>query len=472
MISNVLKNNCKVNREKPILLGVSGGPDSIFMLDTLYRSGYNLIIAHLDHQLRPDSLEEAENVEKIAKQLGLPCIVEHQDVQKFAFDQKLSIEQAARQVRYEFLFQQAVDHNVQAVAVGHNADDQIETVLLHLLRGSGLAGLAGIKYRSLPNQWSRKIPLIRPILGVWREQILEYLGDKTYQTNQDSSNWDKTYFRNRIRHELIPILESYNPQLKKSIYQMSSILDDDEEVLQKMTQKAWNHCLLKKGKGFLQFDLSALQSQPIALQRRLMREAFAVLLNNLSDIEFQHIDQGTQFINHPPKSGFSQLAAGLNISKEQDFIFLYNQQTELPDRHWPQLHASEPVEITIPGEVILNEQWVLRSSLLDYSSEIFKICQTNQNLYLAYIDYDHISQPLFLRTRKVGDRFRPLGLAGKTKKLSDCLIDQKMPVRSRNNWPLLVSRDEIIWVPGYQIDYNARLDCQTKRVLFLQLEQI
>lgn len=463
---------CRVSHDQPIILGVSGGPDSIFMLDVLHRAGYPLILAHLDHQLRPESLHEADYVKQIACQLNIPMVVESLDVGAYARTYKLSIEQAAREVRYEFLFRQANASGAQAVAVGHTADDQIETVLLHLLRGTGLAGLSGMKYRRLPNPWSQSIPLIRPILGIWRHQILEYLADKPYQPQQDVSNWDKTYMRNRIRHELIPFLESYNQQLRQNIFQMTNILNEDEQVLQKIARKAWDNCLLNQGKGYLQFDAGVLLREPLAIQRRLVREAFVVLLNDLTDIEFQHIDQVIQFIANPPRSSSSQLVAGLKISYEGDSIFIFDQRAELPVNQWPQLPGTGDRNLPIPGEATLNGQWIFHSRLFDLTPETLEIALSNQDKHIAWLDYDQIQLPLIMRCRQPGDRFRPLGMSGKSQKLSDYLINQKMTHRARNHWPLIASENEIIWIPGYSIAHSTQLTPHTKRVLFLQMERM
>ncbi len=470
-ISQRLQKECQVDFARPILLGLSGGPDSLFLLDILHQIGYQLIIAHLDHQLRPESVQEANNVRKIANQLNTPIIVERLNVGNLAETDKLSIEQAARQARYEFLFRQAAAYHAQAVAVGHTADDQVETVLLHLLRGSGLSGLTGMQVRSLPNPWSQTIPLIRPILGIWREQILAYLADKPYQPNQDPSNWDTTYLRNRLRHELIPRLEGYNPRVRQNLFQMSAILDKEEQVLQKLTNQAWEKCLLSQGKDYLQFELACILAQPVAIQRRLVQKAFAALRTGLTDIEFQHIEHVLQFLENPSKSSFSQLAGGLNIFFEQNTIFISNLDAALPEKQWPQLRPSTCVNLAIPGELNLNANWFLDLCILDNTPQIHAAALSNQDPYLAWIDFDQINFPLSLRCRQPGDRFQPLGLSGKTQKLSDFMINHKMPQRARSGWPLISAQDRIVWVPGFQVAEPVKLTPKTKKVIHLKLER-
>lgn len=469
-ITQILQNNCQISKDQPILIGVSGGPDSIFLLDILHQSGYKLIIAHLDHQLREKSKLESQSIQEIASQLKIPIVVESQDVASFARTHKLSIEQAARQVRYEFLFRQAEAHHTQAVAVGHTADDQIETVLLHLLRGSGLSGLTGMSYHSLPNPWSSTIPLLRPILSIWRKQIIEHLADRPYRTHQDLSNWDTSFLRNRIRHELIPLLESYNLRIRENLFQMSEILEEDDQVLQTISMQAWEDCLISEGKGYLHLNTSSMKTLPVAIQRRLVRSAYASLLPDLTDIEFRHIEQVIQFLENPSKSRRSELVSGLKILAEENSIYIFDQNAEILVDYWPQVHSNTCINLVIPGETKLNNSWILYTRVLKANPENLSSALSNPDPYEAWLDFDQISLSLCLRCRQSGDRFQPLGLAGKTQKISDFFINHKLPARARTGWPLLTSPAGIIWVPGYQIAHPARVTSQTKNILHVKLE--
>jgi tRNA(Ile)-lysidine synthase len=190
---SALKEKCLLDPGLPVLVGVSGGPDSLCMLDMLHQLGYPVIVAHLDHSLRAESAQEAEQLRQLAQSIGLTFVLERNDVDSYATSHSLSIEEAAREARYQFLFEQARQHQAQAVAVGHTANDQVETVLMHLLRGSGLPGLRGMSYRSLPNPWSKNIPLVRPLLGVWREEILAHLEQNGLVPTLDASNLDTRF---------------------------------------------------------------------------------------------------------------------------------------------------------------------------------------------------------------------------------------------------------------------------------------
>ena len=181
----ILQQQCQLDRHLPLLVGVSGGPDSICLAHQLLRTGYQIIIAHLNHQLRPEASLEAKQVEQLALGWGIPAIIDSVDVGRYAHVHHLSTEEAARELRYQFLFRAAIQSGAQAVAVGHNADDQVETVLMHLLRGAGPAGLRGMRWRSLPNPWSQTIALVRPLLSVWRTDIEAYLRANQLNVLQD-----------------------------------------------------------------------------------------------------------------------------------------------------------------------------------------------------------------------------------------------------------------------------------------------
>ena len=206
VVRSVLQNRCGLTPLSRLLVAVSAGPDSLCLLHVLWQLGYSVVVAHLDHGLRVESAAEAAMVQHFAEDLGVQWVCKRQDVQGYATQNGLSIEEAARNLRYRYLFEQAERLEAQAVAVGHNADDQVETVLMHLLRGAGLSGLRGMGHYSLPNPWSQRIPLVRPLLGIWRGEIQAYLDRSGLKPSLDSSNLELRYYRNRLRHELIPHL--------------------------------------------------------------------------------------------------------------------------------------------------------------------------------------------------------------------------------------------------------------------------
>ncbi|MCI0520105.1 MAG: tRNA lysidine(34) synthetase TilS, partial [Chloroflexi bacterium] len=251
LLSLAARERCRLTLDQPILAAVSGGPDSLCVLDGLHRLGFRLAAAHFDHGLRAEAADEARRVEAFAGERGLPFLLGRGDVRACAQAQRLSLEEAARNQRYGFLFAQAQSIGAQAVVTGHNADDQVETVLMHLLRGAGLAGLRGMSFYALPNPWSVSIPLARPLLGVWREEILAYLAQNGLVPNLDASNEDLTFYRNRLRHELIPTLESYNPQARRLIWRTAEILFHEDAALSAVEEAAWQAAAAPAGEHAL-----------------------------------------------------------------------------------------------------------------------------------------------------------------------------------------------------------------------------
>ncbi len=252
-LSQAAKEKCYLDPAEPILVGVSGGADSVALMIGLNTLGYDLIVGHLDHGLRDESSQDAEFVKTLANRYQLPLFYEQVNVGEFARLNSMSIEEAARQVRYEFLFKQARENNVQAVAVAHQADDQVETVLMHFLRGAALSGLSGMAFRKVLPLWDDSIPLVRPLLGVWRDMIDAYLAEIKVTPRVDRSNQDTTYFRNRLRHELIPDLETYNPSIREAIIRMCRVLEEEDQFLKELTEEAWQRSIAYTRSDYVEF---------------------------------------------------------------------------------------------------------------------------------------------------------------------------------------------------------------------------
>ncbi len=469
-LRSILQRKCGLDAGRPVLLGFSGGPDSLCLLDCLQHLGYPLILAHLDHRLRPESGEEARAAQALAEARGLPIILDSVEVKAYADQQGLSIEEAARTQRYRFLFRAAAIEGAQAVAVGHNADDQVETLMMHLLRGAGLDGLKGMPFRSLPNAWSEEIPLVRPLLGVWREQIMAYLRQAGLEPLQDASNLDITFFRNRLRHELIPTLESYNPQARDLIWRTADILGEDQRLLEELTQSAWNACTLEVGAGFVAFDYNALGTQPPGLQRRLVRRAIARLRPGLRDIDYAAVARALEFMTTPSNIGQVDLIAGLRLLKEGERLWLAAWEADLPHQDWPQLPPGAELSLEVPGRLDLPGGWVLGARLITQIESGRGQALDNADPFQAWLDLDQLRLPLEVRARRPGDRLRPLGMGGNSMKLAEFMVNRKLPRRARDHWPLVLSGDEIAWVPGLQIGHSFRLTPKVCKIAHLRLK--
>lgn len=475
-ISYILQYNCRLIPDKPVVIGVSGGPDSLCLLDVLWRLGYPLVVAHFNHRLRPEAEDEARKVEEQARRRGLPFILGSQDVADYARQYGLSLEEAGRRLRYRFLFAQAEQRAAQAVAVGHTADDQVETLLMHLLRGAGMAGLGGMEYRSLPNPWSATIPLVRPLLGVWREEILAYVRENDLQPVWDASNLDRTFYRNRLRHELIPYLETSHPGLRHRLWRTAEVLRQEDQLLEALVDQAWPACVAS-GEAqslapptYLELDRKAILAQPLALQRRLLRRAMTRLQPGLRDLDFATIERGLTFIAST-STGQCPLSGGLRLLSEGERLWLATWEADLPAADWPQLPSAVALELPLPGVLPLSQGWELRSEVLDRASVSEQAIFTNPDPFQAWLDAEALTLPLRLRRRRPGERFRPLGMGGHSVKVSDLMVNLKIPRRARAAWPLVCAGDEIVWLPGYRIAQAARVTETTHRLVHLLLKQ-
>jgi len=436
--------------DAPLVVGVSGGPDSVCLLHSLQQLNAPVVVAHLDHALRPESATEAETVRSQAGAWGAVVVVAREDAAAAAQAQRLSLEEAARELRYRFLFRVAHAYGAQAVAVAHTADDQVETFLMHLLRGAGPAGLGGMPYRSLPNPWDASIPLIRPLLDTWRVEIDAYLQRNRLASLTDSSNQDWRFYRNRLRGEALPYLESLNPGVRARFHQTAELLRDEDEALEDAAAAAWKTCLAHENPARLALDGLGLRTLPLALQRRLLRKAAARLRPGLRDIDFAAIQRAIAFLHTPPRSRQADWIAGLRLEMDDGHLWIIDGKAPASGAPWPQLHSHSRLKISIPGEVDLPDGWRLQVSVHALTDELRNDIFANPDPYQAWLDRASLPEWLAIRPRLPGDRFRPLGMEGHSVKLSDFMINNGLPRRARAAWPLVVAEDEIAWVPGYR----------------------
>lgn len=465
--------NCRLDRGEPLLLAVSGGPDSLCLLDALARLEFSITAAHFDHGLRPESAEEAEAVRRQAERLGVPFLSGRQDVAAYARQERLSLEEAARVLRYQFLFAQARQISAQAVVVGHTADDQVETVLMHLLRGAGLSGLKGMDFRALLPGFDERIPLARPLLPFSRADTVEYCRQRGLQPLIDPTNADVAFLRNRVRHELIPLLETYNPQARQAIWRMSRLLTDEDAVLQAAEEQAWQDCFARQDKHAVALCRAAFLAQPAGLQRRLIRRAINQIqpaVGHLRDIDYAAVERALGWAA-APGSGQVDLAQGTRLFVEGDLLWIARENGPAPSPDWPQLTGAGPLPLPVPGSIDLSSSWRL-SGEWKGAQEAPSFQENVPPAHTAWLDADAIDGPLAVRTARPGDRFQPLGMEGHSVKLSDFWVNEKLPRRARQNWPLVVSGDKIVWVPGYRLAHPYRVRADTRRLLVLHLERV
>lgn len=457
----------KLTHDQPLVVGVSGGADSLCLLHMMAQLSFPLVAAHLDHNLRPESAEDAEFVRNFAAKLDIPVRVKREDVAGYADEYNKSIEEAARELRYAFLFQQARETGAPAVLVAHHADDQVESVLMHLLRGAGLAGLRGMQAVTFNPQWHQEIPLVRPLLGVWREEIEGYCTEHHITPRFDRSNLDTTYFRNRLRHELIPALEEYNPRVRQTLWRTADTLASDYEALQSMLAQAWQDCEITSGVDHVRINRKALNQQLLGVKRGLVRQAINKLRPGLRDIDFEAVQGAIDFSVEPTSSGQADLIDGLKLEIDGEWLVIAEWHADRWQSDWPKLKRKH--YLTIPGSIELSGGWKFEAEVLTYSHELFEQAQKNSDDFQAWLDGDAIDQPVFLRSMKAGDRFCPLGMATGSVKVGDFFTNEKLPPRARRHWPLVFDQIGVLWIPGYRIDHRLRLEETSRLVVHFRL---
>jgi len=463
---------CGLNREKPIVVGVSGGADSLALMHGLHLLGFSLLVAHLDHAIRPESRTEAVYVASLAESLGLPFVKARMDVKSIAEKKNESLEEAARNLRYRFLFDQARQHGAQAVAVAHHADDQVETVLMHFLRGAALPGLSGMPCRQVIPLWDENIPLVRPLLDLWRGDIEAYIAETDMTPCIDLSNQDITYFRNRLRHELIPTLEAYNPQFRQTIWRMANVFREEDRYLDDLGETAWKTCLDATSEGLVSFHRPEFIALPKAMQRRILRRAVSMLRPDLRDVGFDAVERGLAFVEHSSVSGEVDLAARLRLVIVEDVLVVKDWDSALPDWENPLLTEDSFQQMLEPDEhVDLRHGWRIRAELLSSVPDDLVGSAVQLEATEAWLDLDCLQMPLTVRGRSVGDRWCPLGMGGHSQKLSDFLINQKIPTHLRDLWPLVCSEEDIVWIAGLRPSDTYKVTSDTKVILRLYLDQ-
>ncbi|MCK6583055.1 MAG: tRNA lysidine(34) synthetase TilS [Anaerolineales bacterium] len=469
-VESILTEECGLVKDRPVVAGVSGGPDSLCLMETMRRAGYHLIVAYFDHQLRPESADDASMVEKTASKLGIVVEMGAGDVRKYADEKKLSIEDAARTLRYRFLFDMARKQKAQAVATGHTADDQIETVLMHFLRGSGISGLKGMSYRSVIKSFDPDIPVVRPLLDMWREETVLFCAVNGLRPRYDSSNESLNFQRNRIRHLLIPNLETYNPKFRETVLRMSHSLKGDYAFLMETLEHAWGNVVVSANDEIVAFDILRLTSMPIGLQRNLIRHAMQVLHPGV-DIGYQTLKRACAFVNSPESSiPRIDLKAGLRMFREAGLIHICAPHAELPSDRWPQLQDENPISIGLGGQISLAGGWKVSCERWRLPALAKEQAEENEDQFQVWLDAAELPAAFQIRARQPGDQFSPLGMDGHSQKLSDFFVNEKLPQRARDHWPLVCAGDEIVWVPGFRPAHRHRLKDTTSDVLYFSIQ--
>jgi tRNA(Ile)-lysidine synthase len=430
-----------------LVVGVSGGPDSLTLLHLLTRLrkeyDLNLHAAHLDHGLRADSDADAEFVSRIAEAWDVPCTVERVDAAAVAREKRLSIEEAGRLCRYTFFARLA-----PAVAIAHTADDQAETVLMHILRGAGLAGLRGMLPKSTMEIGDWRLEILRPLLDVTRDEIEDYVLAHGLEPRRDPTNADTRFFRNRLRQELFPNLETYNPNIRAILRRTAEIAAGDYELVRSLIERVWPETVVAVSSTAVTFDLTLWRVHPLPLRRALLREGIQHLRPGLRDVDFTPVETALDWAQTSQSGHTADLLGGLCLTIVNDMLILGEWEKD----RGPALASK--MTLVVPGPTLFGD-WQFTTEVV--ASPIEPAAAGDP--WMAYIPESFT--PLIIRTRRPGDRFQPLGMDGHTVKLSDFMINQKIPVTDRKRWPLLASGDSVLWVCGHRVSERVKAGAGT-----------
>lgn len=467
-----------------VVVAVSGGADSIALLHLLTRVrvawSLHLVVAHLDHNLRAESADDAHFVAQLAAGWGLPF--EGACLPPDALTGNL--EAGARRARYHFLAQVASIYQTHApgqpveVALAHTANDQAETVLMNLIRGSGLDGLAAmprIRPLVLDGQPVPGVRVVRPLLAVSRPEILQYLKAHHIPWREDPTNQDPTFVRNRIRHEILPRMQEINPQIVAALCRTASILAAEAARAEADNRQALGLALrsIQEGPQRRVFDLALFRSLDVAAQRAILRAAAICLGQPSRALNFAAVERMRQLLLADDHAGGPYSWVGdLMLTRAHDSFSLHHKAAEpyIPQhphlgRDWCSLYGAQV--LSVPGEITVGD-WSLRSEILD-ASALPHNWPAQLAPWEAYLDADKVGQ-LVLRGPRPGQRFQPFGLAGHGKALADYFTDRKVMGCLRPGWPLVVDGTQVVWVGGHQIADRVRVSEDSRAVLHLYWE--
>jgi tRNA(Ile)-lysidine synthase len=448
-----------------VVVAVSGGPDSVCLLKLLtmlvaeYR--LELLLAHLNHGMRGvesdrdedfvRTLGETLHLEVVSKKIRIPELLKG----------GVSAEDLCREERYKFLIKVCKDKGFTKIALGHHQDDQVETVLINILRGTGMEGLKGI----LPN---RKGIFIRPLFEVRRSEIAEFIKKEKLTTVIDSSNESDQFLRNRLRRNLIPLIEKdYNPAFSDNMSRMAEIAALENDYLKQAVDRVLEKWGLDKALEKMKVDIASLLSCHPALQRRIVKTVVLRLTPGEKGISYAHVRSVLDLAAGDSPSGRLDLPFGIRIYREYGSLLFSRRNTNRTDLLSPE-KAGFCMEAVIPGIIDLPVGFKIKFEMMRKEDWEKTGGRLKDRSRLILFDYDRLSFPLVIRNVLPGDRIRPAGMTG-TKKISDFFIDAKIARFRRPQIPLLVDRDSVLWIIGMRLSDKAMVTEGTKRILKVEI---
>lgn len=447
-----------VERGGKVVVAVSGGPDSVALLHVLQllqsELGIQLHVAHLNHMFRgAESEADARFVAGLAGRYGLPATVESYNVPAYRDQRRLSGQTAAREVRYRFLNEVAGKVGAARIALAHQADDQAETILHNFLRGAGTAGLKGI----LP---VREGIYIRPLLNVRRREIEEYCAGLQLSFRNDPSNRKPIYKRNKIRLELLPLLEKeYNPGLVSTLLRLGEICREEDNCLEALAGQTFQEALAEAAAGRVVLRLAVLLDAPVAVRRRVVRQAWQALTGGRQDLSFEHTGAVLDLLDKGTTGSRTALPGKAAAVRSYHLLELTSGSEEefVPYYIYP---------LQVPGDTFIPELGrTIRTGLLDCATSPAPGDLPPEE---ALLDFAKLPPRVYVRRRREGDYFQPYGQSSPVK-LKDFLIKQKISRVRRDRIPLVCTPEEIIWAGGVRTGEKWKVEKHTTKLLYMKL---
>lgn len=443
-----------------IVVAISGGPDSTALLHLLVRLApsqrLRLVAAHVNHGFRPEeSAREAEAVRQLASELGVAFEYTLIDMPAYIEETKMNAQAAAREKRYSFLFDVAKRHGASCIALGHHADDQAETVLMRIIRGTSPSGLSGIAMK----RTEKNLELIRPLLRRNKADILHYCEQWGISFSEDSSNGKRTYLRNTIRLDVLPYLSTFNPQLSQSLVRLAELASAEDDWMEQETRVAFGRDITLVSEGCY-ITRKALLDLHVALQRRLIKLILTCIGMETETISFDSVETIRLAAHDSAASTWSlDAGSGIRFVREYDKLCFFR---------------SVNVDGSTSSEAGYNyvvTEGIMRLLVPEAEAELLfeglPLTHANRprNKQEALFDADKLAFPLTVRNRRPGDRMQVLGLNG-TKKVQDMFVDDRIAPSRRERMPILVdAADHILWIPGVRRSEYAQINGSTKHIL-------
>ena len=452
-IKETIETNNLIKENEHIIVGVSGGPDSVCLLHVLsslrYEYRLTLTVVHVNHGLRgKDADNDQKYTEELCKTMGLNCYTFKKDIKKISKQKGLSEEEAGREERYKAFYEVKDKVNADKIAVAQNLNDQAETLLIRLLRGSGLDGLSAIDH-------IRENCVIRPILDISRAEIERYCEENNLNPQIDKTNLETKYTRNKIRLELIPYLkENFNSNIENTLWKTASILNEDKVFINNYVEEIARNIEIEE-KAVAKINKTVFNREDIAIKKRLILYIADILLLR-KDIGTVHLENAIKLINENNTSKGIDLPNGLRISVGYNEIIFTNINIKKDIEKY--LYKLKLGILNIVPEINGN----IKMKIIDNG-----IYEITKDQYTKMFNYDIIKNEIIVRNRRVGDVFTPLGFKG-SKKIKNYFIDEKIDKDKREEIPIICCGDEIMWVVGYRISEKYKVTTETKQILVIE----